>query len=385
MQFNSKSQSKKNTIAQVIPSLNIGGAEICVTEIASALKRSGYESYVVSSGGVLTKDLTINDVHHLKLNVLSKNPFVMWSNINSMANIIKQNNIDLIDVGSRAPAWSCYFAAKKTNIPIVTTFHGAYSSSSFIKKYYNAIMTKGDRVIAVSNFIKRHILKHYRNIKESKIEVIYRGVDCHYFDQDNVGSDVKSQFNRKYLIFNDTAVILMPARFTSIKGHAILIEALNKIKSLDFQCIIVGNKNKKPKFTNKIQSIIDGLGMRNKVRIFNSENNMRALYSISDIIVIPSILPESFGLVAVEAQAMKKLVISTNIGGALETIRNDHNGFHVKPGSSEDLAEKISYCISIMHSKICQRIQDNARKSVVDNFSLELTLKKTLSLYKSMI
>ena len=76
---------------------------------------------------------------------------------------------------SRAPAWSSYWAAKFTNTPFITTFHGTYGTENIIKKKYNSVMLKGDYVIAISKFIKSHIEKEYN--KSANVFVVPRGID----------------------------------------------------------------------------------------------------------------------------------------------------------------------------------------------------------------
>jgi glycosyltransferase involved in cell wall biosynthesis len=81
---------------------------------------------------------------------------------------------------------------------------------------------------------------------------------------------------------------------------------------------------------------------------------------------------------------MEKLVIATNIGGAAETIENEKTGFHVDPGNSEQLADKIEYCLSILGTDKAKEIAAAARKSTIENFSLETMLEKVMSVYKNM-
>jgi glycosyltransferase involved in cell wall biosynthesis len=297
--------------------------------------------------------------------------------------IIRQYNVDIIHARSRAPAWSCYIAAKKTKKPFLTTFHGVYNISGSLKKYYNSIMTKGYIIIAVSNFIKKHIINSY-NIPVNKITVIHRGVDSKYFDPDSLKEEQLSKFRDKYNVPSNTPVILLPCRMTAWKGHLYLISALSQIKHLNFYCIMVGDLSKHPNFVTMVKNKIKELKLQNKIQIFGNEQDIVSLYGIADIVLSTSIEPEAFGRTMIEAQAMKKLIIATNVGGSAETILDGVTGYLVKPNDANELADKISYCLSILTSVEYTKITNSARESVINNFSLDAMCLKTINIYENL-
>ncbi|WP_341756245.1 MULTISPECIES: glycosyltransferase family 4 protein [unclassified Candidatus Tisiphia] len=375
----------KPTVLQVVPALLSGGVERGTIEVAKMLKEADYNVIVVSSGGSLVEKLVSADIPHIFMNSATKNPFLIWKNARTLSEIIKEYDVDIVHARSRAPAWSCYMAAKATNTKFLTTFHGIYNISNLFKHFYNSVMIKGEKVIAVSNFVKQHILSNYK-ILEDQITVIRRGVDYRYFDPKNVTEEKLLKYRKKYGLSNNTPpIILLPSRLTSWKGHLTLVEALGKLKHLDFYCLMVGDLSKHPNFTNRVKSLINLLKLQSKVQIFGNEVDMLGLYGISDIVLSTSIEPEAFGRTITEGQSMEKLVIATNIGGAIETISDTNTGFHVNPNDPIDLAEKIEHCLSILKTDEGKKIQQAARQAVINNFSLDLMLSKTLDLYKEML
>lgn len=384
MIFSKSEGYQKKTILQVVPALVSGGVERGTVEIAQKLKATHYNAIIISAGGPLVERLTEINVPNLYLNVASKNPFTIWRNAELITKIVKEHNVDIIHVRSRAPAWSCYMAAKATGRKFITTFHGIYNISGFLKRYYNSIMTEGERIIAVSNFVKQHILENYKT-NEDKIRVVHRGVDHHYFDPANLSNEKLLKFKEKYNIPSDVPVILLPSRMTAWKGHMTLVEALNKIKHLDFYCLMVGDLSKHPNFAKRVQSNIMEHKLQSRIQIFGNEIDMLGLYGVSDLVLSTSIEPEAFGRTIIEGQSMQKLVIATNIGGAAETVIDQYTGYHVKSGDVDDLAEKIAYCLSILGSKQELEVTGAARKSVIKDFSLELMLDKTLAVYDELI
>lgn len=374
---------QKKTILQVVPALISGGVERGTLEIAKNIVAAGYNSIVISAGGPMVEPLVESGSKHITLNVASKNPFIMWQNARKIANVIKNQNVDIVHARSRAPAWSCYMAAKATNIKLITTFHGIYNFKSYLKKFYNSVMVEGRNVIAVSNFVKKHIVDNYK-VSPEKITVIHRGVNHNEFTSEKLNEKKLAAFREKYKVPDNTPVLLLPSRMTRWKGHMVLIDALEKIKHLNFYCIMAGDLAKHPTYVSRIKEKIHKHKIQSQIQLFGNEPDMIGLYGIADIVLSTSVEPEAFGRTIIEAQAMEKLVIATNIGGACETIQDGLNGFHVKPNDSVELAQKIEHSLSLIGSEQAKNMTMNARKTASENFSLDKMLKNTLSIYNQV-
>ena len=170
------SEKKSPEILQVLPRLETGGVERGTLEIASALKEAGWTPIVVSGGGRMVVDLNRMGVEHVTMPVYSKNPFGIRKNAERLAALIREKHVDVIHARSRAPAWSAKRAAEKTGIPFITTFHGAYNMGPFrLKRRYNRVMAEGNPVIAVSDFIKRHIMENYGVPEERIADLLLNG------------------------------------------------------------------------------------------------------------------------------------------------------------------------------------------------------------------
>jgi glycosyltransferase involved in cell wall biosynthesis len=373
----------KKTILKVVPSLNLGEVERGVIDLARRIIDAGDNFIVISNGGKLVTKLEEVGARHILLNVESINPITMWNNADKITDIIKQYNVDIVHVHSRAPAWSCYKATKRTGAKLLATFHGIYNFSNPLKKYYNSIMTKGSLVIAVSHFVKKHLLDNY-HIDEQKIRVIHRGVNHTEFNPDNISAGTLERYKEKYNAPLDTPILLIPSRITRWKGHLTLIDALSKIQNMNFYCIMVGDLSRYPEYVEEINDRIYKYRIQKRVQLFGDEPDIAKLYAISDIVLSTSIEPEAFGRSIIEGQAMKRLVISSALGGALETIEDGKTGFHVKPGDPEDLAEKIKYCLNILGTEQHKKIIEQARQNIVDKFCLNLMLPKVLAIYDEL-
>lgn len=375
--------TKPLVILQILPELNSGGVERGTVEIAKAGLALGHKMLVASAGGQMVTSLENAKITHIKLPLDSKNPFVIWANIRRIKNIINEYNVDVVHARSRAPAWSAYFAAKKAKCHFITTFHGTYSIGNPFKRAYNSIMAKGEVVIAISEFIKNHIIENY-NVDESKIRVVQRGVDLSHFTRDKVHKFRIINMVEKYRIELDVPVILMPGRFTRWKGQSCLIDALSHIKDEKFVCILAGYDKKHENYYKELEKQVKELGLFHKVRMIGEVKDMPALYSLSDIVISASTRPEAFGRVAVEGQAMEKMVVATSHGGSCESVIDGKTGWLVAPGDVQELSLVLRNLLNIETEKRLD-ITSKARKNIENNFSLDNMVKKTFAIYNEVL
>jgi len=382
-------QKRKSVILQILPALESGGVERGCVDIARALKTQGFEPVIASAGGVLTYQLRERGIRHYDLPLNKKNPFTIYKNIAKIEKIIKENYVDIVHVRSRAPMWSAYFACKKNNVKLVATVHGTYSLKFWkwkifpLKRIYNEIMLKANQVIAVSSFIKDYIAQNYKINVEDKITIINRGADLSYFDAAKVSTSRIIDLVKKWHLPEDKKIILMPARFTAWKGHEFLIDALAKVKG-EFFCAFVGSDHGHENYRKRLEKkIIDG-NLSGKVRIVGMCKDMPAAYALSDFVVFPSLRPEAFGRISIEAQACEKIVISTNIGGARDTIIEGETGFFVEPNDSENFAKLIDKVLQ-MSKEETSAMGRRGRKNIKDNFSNDKMCNDTIAIYQKIL
>lgn len=373
----------KKAILQVLPELITGGVERGTVDLSKELVAHGFKSIVVSSGGPLVSIIEKHGGKHYTIPAKSKNPFVILKNIKRIKSIIKKENVSIVHARSRAPAWSAYFAAKDMRKPFVTTFHGFYKFSTIFKKWYNSVMTKGCIVIAVSEFIKDHILEHY-SVPVDNIEVIHRGVDTESFDPAKISYQRMSQTIEQYKIPDNKTIIFFPGRMSSWKGQDLLIRASQFLPKDQFHYIFAGNLTKKPKYYEKLNDLCHKFGITDHTTFTNDVQDISAMYKLSDIVISASVEPEAFGRIAIEAQSMSKIVIASDIGGSKETIINSKTGFLFKSEDIEDLAKKILLTSKLTHLQKVQ-IGKAARSHIIKEFSLKKMRDKTIDLYNRII
>jgi len=382
--------SSKLKVLQVIPKLGFGGAETGCYDLAHYLHENGCSSFIVTSGGELLKFIDKKKVKLIKLPVHSKNPILIFFNSIALIFIILFYNISVVHARSRAPAWSCLLATKITRRKFVTTFHGTYNFKNFIKKFYNSVMVKSNLIIAGSNYIFSHINNNYNkyfNLKK-KFLVIFRGINVDYFDPSTTLEKDENELIKNWEVDRNKKIILMPGRLTTWKGQEIFIEALNLVnKELGYQsfyAVILGSDQGRDIYTKKIKRLAEQYRLTGQIKFIEHCSNMPLAYKISDLVVSASIEPEAFGRVSVEAQAMEKPIIASDIGGSNETIVNNETGFLFKSGNPESLSKKILEVLNLDQSRL-KSMGIEARKNMIKKFNVEKMCFSTYSEYKKLL
>ena len=380
---------KNKRILQIIPNMEIGGAEKTVIEIASFLKQREFSSLVLTSGGKLINNLYANNIEVIILPIDNKNPFLIFKNIFIFMKIFREKKINLVHVRSRAPAWSAIFAAKKTGVPVLTTWHGHVKNTSIFKKFYNSIMLKGDAVIANSSYTAKKISEIYK-INLNKIDVISRGVNVKTFEKSQFSNKEIKKIKKLWNVSDNKKIILLPARLTKWKGHLVAIEAINLLKKENFfdqiYFIFAGEKKGAEKYLKKLVKAIEKNKIQKNVKIVERIENMPLAYQAADIILAPSIEPEPFGRIPIEAQAAGKIIIASDHGAVKDTIIDGDNftGFKVKPNEPVSLSDAIKKSILISDEELV-KIQQRGFLNIKNNFSLETMCKKTLKVYERLL
>ena len=377
-------------VLQVIPKLGYGGAETGCFDIAHYLPENNCGSYIVTSGGDLLKFINKNKVKVIKLPVQSKNPLIIFFNFLALIGIILFNNISIVHARSRAPAWSCLFAAKLTSRKFVTTFHGTYNFKSKIKKFYNSVMLRSDLIIAGSNFIFSHIKQNYSKYLDGKkkLLVIFRGINVDYFDPSTKLDIDEIKLLKKWQIEKDKKIILLPGRLTEWKGQEVFLDAINLVNIElgyeAFYAVILGSDQGRDLYKKKLIRLTEQHRMTNQIKFIDHCKDMALAYKVADIVVSASKEPEAFGRVAVEAQSMEKPIIASNIGGSNETVVDEKTGFLFESNNAKSLSQKILKTL-FLDEVLLKSMGKEGRKNIIKKFNVEKMCFSTYSEYKRIL
>ena len=365
------------SVLQVLPALGGGGVERGTLEMTQAIAEAGGTPLVASAGGRLAESIERAGGQNLLLPLDSKNPWTIWRNAARLEALIRGARVRIVHARSRAPAWSAWLAARRTGARFVTTYHGAYGDFPG-KRQYNAVMARGERVIAISRFIA-DLLERRHRVAPERIRVIHRGVDPALFDPAAVAPERVRALARQWRLPTRRPVVMLPGRLARWKGQSVLIEAL---AGRDAVGVLVGDAGQHESFARELEEAAQR--QRVDLRIVGHCEDMPAALLLADVVVNASVEPEAFGRVVIEAQAMGRPVIATDHGGAVETVEPGSTGWRVAPGDAAALGAAVDAALALPAPARAD-LAARARAAVLAHYTVRAMQQKTLAVYRELL
>jgi len=363
-------------VLQILPELNSGGVERGTLEVADFLVKEGHEALVVSNGGRLVAALEASGARHIAMPVHRKS-LVSLLQVGSFRKLLEKEKPDIVHIRSRVPGWITYLAWRgmdpATRPRLVSTVHGFYSVNR-----YSAIMTKGERVIAVSESIKAYILKNYPEVPEDRITVIYRGIRPEMYHKGFVpAADWLARWREELPDLEGKIVLLLPGRITRLKGHSDFFGVIRAMKEKGFPVhgLVVGDTHpKKREYLEELKATVFSAGLDDDITFTGHRSDVREIMAVSDVVLALSQQPESFGRTVLEALAIGKPVIGYDCGGVGELLNRAF------PEGKVPLAERGHLL------ETTERIISGAYQPCVPEgvFTLESMCQSTLGVYKEL-
>lgn len=376
------------TLLQVIPDLDIGGAEQTTLDVAAAVVAAGGRSIVASRGGRMTPALTRQGSAFVSMPVHTKNPLIAALNARALARLIRKEKVSLVHVRSRAPAFSALAAARAAGVPLVATYHGVYNARSGLKRWYNSVMTRGAAVIANSEYTRRHVLAQHA-VDPDKVIAIPRGIDLVRFDPSAVDPARVAALRAAWGVADDDerTRILLAARLTRWKGQGLMIEAAARLKEQgreDFLILMAGIDQGRTGYRAELEAAIAAAGLEAQVKLVGHGADMPAAYLLADIAAAPSLDPEAFGRTAVEPQAMGRPVLAADHGATRETVDPGVTGWLAPPGDAQAWADAIAQAIDVGPQHRA-RMGKEGQARVRARYSVKAMCDATLAVYAQVM
>ncbi len=383
-----RQEMKGRTILQVIPSLEGGGAETTTLEITEALGVAGARALIASQGGGLEGRLKTLGGEMIHLPVASKNPFNMWRNIGRLAALIRRERVDIIHARSRAPAWSCLFAARACHIPYLATYHSKVHAGPKLKVFYNSVMTRGALTIANSQFTAERIQQIHR-LTQAQLRVIPRGCDIDALAREQWSPSQIGAQRAAWGFGGNDFVIICPARLTEWKGQHVLSAALGRLKS-DVKPVLVlaGSAQGRGAYVARLENLIAEYDLQKRVHFAGHIDNMPLAYAAANMAVVPSIEAEPFGRTLIEASGAGLPVVASDDGGFRETVitgdvKDGASGWLVPPGDVVQLANCLDEALAMAPEALFQ-MGRNGRAYVAAHFTRAAMCAATLAVYQEL-
>ena len=372
-------------IVQIVPQMNRGGVERGTVEIVEAISARGWKAVVICNGGRMENQLRRAGAEVYTLPVDTKNPLKWPAVRRRLKAVLLSVGADIVHVRSRAPAWIALPLTRAMGIHSISTIHSKFVPQNFVKRIYNQKMLSADGIIAISDYVKSVITSHYSEaVSEKAIQVIHRGVDLDVFDPAKVSQHRIVRLSETLNLPDDGPVVMLPARATEWKGHAPLIEAVARLEAKDVTLLLLGAGDGHSRFIERLRALAIKTGLDGRLRIASGTDDMPAALMLADVVAMPSTVPEPFGRVALEAQAMGRPVVAFKHGGAIESIQEGETGWLAEPNNVEDLARCLQLALKL---GLRQRTiwAKRARAHVESAFSTQQMCEKTLEIYADFL
>ena len=373
---------KRFNLMQILPSLQSGGVEQGTVDLANYLASLEIKNYITSNGGQMLTYLNREYVEHNKLPVHSKNFFKAPFTAKKINQIINAKDINILHVRSRAPAWLLPYINKQY-IKTVSTFHNVYGNQNLIKRVYNKQLSKVDKIIAISNYVKKEIINIYK-IKSDKITVINRGIDINFLNSliDNEHSFFK--FLKDKNIDTNKKIVLFPGRLTNWKGQLEFLKIIEYFKDDPIVFYFAGDEKNISYEKKLIKEIyIKNLGSNCRILGHLKKEEWKMKYQCSDIVISAPLKPEGFGRVVSEALSMKKIILAYNFGGAKDQLKDLDDLYKIKPQDCHEMRVKINIALNLEKDKVFS-MGIKARKHVIEKFSKDSMLQSYLNFYQEL-
>ena len=363
------------SVAQLLPALNGGGVERGTLEVARELVQRGHRSVVISAGGRLVANLISEGSEHLAWPLSAKSPLTLrW--VWPLRRWLTEQRIDILHARSRLPAWIGWLAWRgmdpATRPRFVTTVHGLYSVSR-----YSAIMTQGERVIAVSETVRDYLRHHYPELPAARIQVIQRGVDPAAFPHGyRPSSEWLDQWRQQYPQRQDAPVLTLPGRLSRLKGHEDFIELIVRLRARRwpvYGLIVGGVEPRRQRYADQLRQQVRSLGLDNVILFTGHRSDMREIYAISTLVLSLSAQPESFGRTVLEALSLGTPVVGYDHGGVGEILARLYPAGLTPFGDLDALTAKV---VALLASA--------PPVPPEPAFPLQRMLDETLALYESL-
>lgn len=327
------------------------------------LKEMGIETLFIplsSSLRSLKRGRLLSSLFLLLIHLFAFNIFLL-----KLRNIIKKGNFDLLMTNTIKAHFYGSLASIWIKIPLIWRFHDILSEDDFHPLYIKSLVFLGNRlpkqILAVSEEVRSSLI--HQGVHSEKVKTIYNGVDIKNLKDQK---DILTQKEKK------GAIIGCFGRIVPQKGHRILLSSVPRVLSSFPQTkfLIAGDTPEVyQSYRTKLIEAIEAKGLKEHVFLMNFCSDLHSLYNLIDILVLPSVTPEAFGLTILEAMAFGKPVIASRIGGVRELIVDGVNGFLVESNNDEELAERIKYLLG--NPDICKQMGKRGKEIVQEKFPLK--------------
>lgn len=369
-------------VLYVIDNFSYGGGERGFGQLSSGLNRDRFQTFIAAHpGGKLEEIARRGGVRFFPTDMSRR---VNFKAISHLSRFIAQNKIDIVhSMGARADFFArmaCRKSASAALICAVAMPVEGFDVNFLKKKVYKITDSYSVKYvthfIAVSKALKEWLVKE-RRISSDKISVIYNGVEMDdYNPQQFASREARDSLGIK----DDSAIIGTIGRLVYQKGFSYFLEAARLIhdKKKKARFVIVGQGPEE----DDLKHLAKSLGISQVCEFAGLRYDIARVLFAFDVFVLSSVL-EGLPRTVIEAMAMGRPIVATDIEGVREELRDNETGLLVPPANPDALAKAV---LSLLENrKMAKRLGREARKDAEKRFDLKHTLANVEMLYENVL
>jgi glycosyltransferase involved in cell wall biosynthesis len=310
------------TVLIAVPTVEIGAADEGAVDIAAILAAAGHHPIVVSGGGRLESRLAEAGAETVRLHMGSRNPIVMARNAAALMALMRERRCDVVHAHGRAPGWSAYVAARMAGVPFVTSWYKGFREQNALKRFYNGVMARGDRVITVSDQIAELIVERHGTPWE-RISVVPAAIDFDRFDPAALTVERVNAIRRSWGVKDDTKVVLVVGRMLRRKGHHVVVQAARRLKDMglkDFLFVFAGEDQGRTRYAGEVWDVVLSTETADVIRMAPPISDMPAACAASTALLSAAVQPEGVQRAILEGLAMARPVMVSDLAAGPDIV-----------------------------------------------------------------
>jgi glycosyltransferase involved in cell wall biosynthesis len=380
------------TVLIVVPTLQAGAAEAGAVDLVKILTIAGHKAIVLSRGGRLEPQIKEAGGEFIYADVASKNPAIMARNVAAISRIVRNRGVDIIHAHGRAPAWSAFLASKLTRVPFVTSWYKGFREQNSLKRLYNSVMARGDRIVAVSDQLAELISERY-HVPSGRIEVVPASIDLSLFDPAAISTERADAMRRTFGVTAQDKVIFVVGRMLRRKGHHVAVRAARRLREMglkDFVFVFAGEDEGRSRYTGDLWDEVNVNDLTSVARLIGPVDDMPAAYAVSSVVVSAAIQAEGMQRAILEAQAMERPVVVSDLGAGPDVVQappmvseDRMTGLRFSAGDDAALAAALVRLFS-MPPEQQRAIGQRGRNWVISHFDRAAGADLALRLYSGL-
>jgi len=363
-------------VAQLLAALSLGGSELVAVELAEYLRARGHRVCVLGANGPLAPRVVAAGAEHIDWPLNRKRPHTLRL-VPALRRWLLSERPDVVHVHSRLPAWLLHLALRgmpADRCPrVVASVHGHYSVNR-----YSAIMTRADRVIAVSDAVREYVRRHYPRLPQQRLVTVPGGCDPMAFPHGYTPpADWRAAALQAFPQLDGRRWLVLPGRLSRYKGQLDFIELIAGLRGAGEAVagVLVGGARADSRYRRQVDARIRERGLEDAVVLTGARDDMREWLAAAEVVYcLTRKPPEAFGRTVLEALRLGRPVLAWDLGGPQEILQRMFPQGRVAPGDLHALRGKSEALLA-----------EPTQVPPSTAYSLVESMQRTLAVYRNTL